>query len=237
MKPAPFGAGFLNSMGLILCLETSTTQCSVGLARDGQLLLFKEENSQQYKHSEWLHSFIQELLQEAQVKIGELHAVAVGKGPGSYTGLRIGVSAAKGLCFAQDLKLIALPTLDVLARQVQVQKGVIIPLLDARRMEVYSKVLDPLYNEIRSTQAEIIDAHSFEEYKGSGAVLIGPGAEKCRAELGERHFDYNTEALPSAREMAALAEEYFRAEQFENLAYFEPYYLKDFVLQKPKSKN
>ena len=229
MEPA-----FLNYMGLILCLETSTTQCSVGLAREGQLLFLKEENSSQYMHSEWLHSFIGQVLKESGVARKSLDAVAVGKGPGSYTGLRIGVSAAKGLCFALDIPLIALPTLDVLARQVQVQEGVIIPLLDARRMEVYSKVLDPLYNEVRSTEAEIIDAHSFEEYRGIGAVLIGPGAEKCRAELREHHFEYNTEALPSVRQMASLAEEYFQAEQFENLAYFEPYYLKDFVLQKPK---
>ena len=124
-------------MALILCLETSTTQCSVGLAKDGQLIALKEENSEQYMHSEWLHVFIEKLLEEAGVVVSDLDAVAVGKGPGSYTGLRIGVSAAKGLCFAQNLKLIALPTLDVLARQIEAQ-GVLVPLLDARRMEVYS---------------------------------------------------------------------------------------------------
>ena len=230
------GPAFLNYMGLILCLETSTTQCSVGLAREGQLLFLKEENSSQYMHSEWLHSFIQEVLQAARVEVGDLDGVAVGKGPGSYTGLRIGVSAAKGLCFAQDLKLIALPTLDVLAREVEVEQGVIIPLLDARRMEVYSKVLDPSYREIRKTKAEVIDNHAFQEYREAGAVLIGPGAEKCRELLGDQSFEYSTDALPSARQMAPLAEAYFQAEQFEDLAYFEPFYLKDFVLQKPKLK-
>ena len=187
-------------------------------------------------HSEWLHVFIEKLLEEAGVKVSDLDAVAVGKGPGSYTGLRIGVSAAKGLCFAQNLKLIALPTLDILARQIEAQ-GVLVPLLDARRMEVYSKVLDSDFQELRTTDAEVIDEHSFEAFRGKQTVhLIGPGAEKCRAMLGEEGLKYHTEALPSARQMAAYAQEKLEREEVEDVAYFEPYYLKDFVLQKPKPK-
>lgn len=224
-------------MGLILCLETSTTQCSVALARDGELLGLKEENSSQYMHSEWLHVFIEGLLKDCGVSAADLSAVAVGMGPGSYTGLRIGVSTAKGLCFAQDLKLIALPTLDVLAHQVRRVEGVLIPLLDARRMEVYSKVLDATYLEIRSTEAEVISPDSFSDYrKGEHLHLIGPGAEKCREILGEEGITYYSDLLPSATQMIDLAQAKFSAGEFEDVAYFEPYYLKDFVLQKPKAK-
>jgi tRNA threonylcarbamoyladenosine biosynthesis protein TsaB len=223
-------------MALILCLETSTTQCSVGLARDGQLIALKEEKSEQYMHSEWLHVFIEQVLEEAGVEVSVLDAVAVGKGPGSYTGLRIGVSAAKGLCFAQNLKLIALPTLDILARQIEAH-GVLIPLLDARRMEVYSKVLDSDFRELRATDAEVIDEHSFKAFRGDQTVyLIGPGAEKCREVLGEEGVCYHTETLPSVRQMAAMAQEKYERDEVEDVAYFEPYYLKDFVLQKPKPK-
>lgn len=227
---------FFIPMALILCLETSTTQCSVGLAKDGQLIALKEENSEQYMHSEWLHVFIEKLLEEAGVAVSDLDAVAVGKGPGSYTGLRIGVSAAKGLCFAQNLKLIALPTLDVLARQIEAE-GVLVPLLDARRMEVYSKVLDSDFRELRTTDAEVIDEHSFDAFRGQQTVhLIGPGAEKCREILGEEGIQYHREALPSASQMAALAQEKLERDEVEDVAYFEPYYLKDFVMQKPKPK-
>jgi len=224
-------------MALILCIETSTTQCSVALAKEGELLGLKEENSSQYMHSEWLHVFIETLLKDCGVSFDELTAVAVGMGPGSYTGLRIGVSTAKGLCFAQDLKLIALPTLDILAHQVNEVEGVLIPLLDARRMEVYSKVLDSAHKEIRSTEAEVINSDSFSGYRKEEHLhLIGPGAEKCREILGEEGISYYPDLLPSAAQMIGLAQAKFSAGEFEDVAYFEPYYLKDFVLQKPKVK-
>ncbi len=224
-------------MALILCIETSTTQCSVALAKEGELLGLKEENSSQYMHSEWLHVFIETLLKDCGVSFDELTAVAVGMGPGSYTGLRIGVSTAKGLCFAQDLKLIALPTLDILAHQVNEVEGVLIPLLDARRMEVYSKVLDSAHKEIRSTEAEVINSDSFSGYRKEEHLhLIGPGAEKCREILGEEGISYYPDLLPSAAQMIGLAQAKFSAGEFEDVAYFEPYYLKDFVLQKPKAK-
>jgi len=224
-------------MALILCIETSTTQCSVALAKEGELLGLKEENSSRYMHSEWLHVFIETLLKDCGVSFDELTAVAVGMGPGSYTGLRIGVSTAKGLCFAQDLKLIALPTLDILAHQVNEVEGVLIPLLDARRMEVYSKVLDSAHKEIRSTEAEVINSDSFSGYRKEEHLhLIGPGAEKCREILGEEGISYYPDLLPSAVQMIGLAQAKFSAGEFEDVAYFEPYYLKDFVLQKPKVK-
>ena len=224
-------------MALILCIETSTTQCSVALAKEGELLGLKEENSSRYMHSEWLHVFIETLLKDCGVSFDELTAVAVGMGPGSYTGLRIGVSTAKGLCFAQDLNLIALPTLDILAHQVNEVEGVLIPLLDARRMEVYSKVLDSAHKEIRSTEAEVINSDSFSGYRKEEHLhLIGPGAEKCREILGEEGISYYPDLLPSAVQMIGLAQAKFSAGEFEDVAYFEPYYLKDFVLQKPKVK-
>lgn len=188
-------------------------------------------------HSEWLHVFIETLLKDCGVSFDELTAVAVGMGPGSYTGLRIGVSTAKGLCFAQDLKLIALPTLDILAHQVNEVEGVLIPLLDARRMEVYSKVLDSTHNEIRTTEAEVISSDSFHDYRKEEHLhLIGPGAEKCQEILGEDGISYYPDLLPSAAQMIGLAQAKFSAGEFEDVAYFEPYYLKDFVLQKPKAK-
>src|SRR5690554_3358036 len=151
-------------MAIILCLETATTNCSVALSVDGKIVSVKEENSQKFSHSEKLHVFIEAVLEEANLDRSQLNAIAVGKRPGSYTGLRIGVSAAKGLCFALDIPLIATLTLEVLAQQVKESDCYIIPLLDARRMEVYSAVFNSDKSEIRETAAEILTENSFEDY-------------------------------------------------------------------------
>ena len=149
-------------MGLILNIETATTNCSVSLAKDGELVSLKEHNTPNYSHSEQLHVFIRDVVEQASLQLSDLNAIAVSKGPGSYTGLRIGVSAVKGLCFAMDIPLISVSTLESMAYQSKF-KGFdyIIPLLDARRMEVYSKVFDKEMNVIRDTKAEIIDEKSF----------------------------------------------------------------------------
>ncbi len=225
-------------MALILNLETATTNCSVSIARDGDLLILKEHNTPNYSHSEQLHVFIQEVLKEAKVSINQLDAIAISKGPGSYTGLRIGVSTAKGLCFALNLPLISIATLESMAHQVKIEKSTsIISLLDARRMEVYAAVYDHQYTEIGETKAEIVEGTSFASFAKNGKVLlIGSGAEKCREILAHPNFDYNTSIIPSAREMCALSYAKFIAKDFEDVAYFEPYYLKDFILQTKAKK-
>tara|TARA_R110000868_G_scaffold193443_1_gene438365 strand:- start:10017 stop:10688 length:672 start_codon:yes stop_codon:yes gene_type:complete len=223
-------------MTMILNLETATTNCSVSIASNGEVIVLKEDNSPNYSHSEQLHVFVQEALKEASLTFKDISAIAVSKGPGSYTGLRIGVSAAKGLCFSLDLPLISVSTLESLAKLGLGKKyDFIIPLLDARRMEVYSTVFDEEGNNIRETRAEIIQKESFLEYAQKGKVLlIGDGAEKCRSLLEHPNFNYES-ALPTAKEMAKISYKKFKASEFENTAYFEPYYLKDFMLQGKKT--
>ncbi|GGW29565.1 tRNA (adenosine(37)-N6)-threonylcarbamoyltransferase complex dimerization subunit type 1 TsaB [Arenibacter certesii] len=223
-------------MAIILNLETATTNCSVSIAKNGKLILLKEDNSPNYSHSEKLHIFIQEALQEASLSFNDLSAIAVSKGPGSYTGLRIGVSAAKGLCFSLDIPLISIPTLESLANQaIQNTYKYVIPLLDARRMEVYSAVFNSKREQIRETKAEIVEEGHFKEYAEQGAVLlIGDGAEKCKDMLNHPNFTFRA-ALPTALEMGELSNKKFKVGDFEDVAYFEPYYLKDFILQSKKS--
>ena len=219
-------------MALLLCIETATTNCSVALAKDGVVIALKEDYNKQYSHAERLHIFIQEILKENRFSPEDLDAVAVSKGPGSYTGLRIGVSAAKGLCFSLDVPLISVPTLTSLAHQVSKEAGdFIFPLLDARRMEVYTAGFDSDKREIMVTQAKILDETSFDDYLEKGVVsFIGDGVEKFKNICTHRNARFIEEKLPSAREMAVLAHEKFLGEEFEDVAYFEPYYLKDFLL-------
>jgi tRNA threonylcarbamoyladenosine biosynthesis protein TsaB len=215
---------------MILCIETATTNCSVALGKEGALVALKEDYSNNYSHAERLHLFIDEILKENGVEPKELSAIAVSKGPGSYTGLRIGVSAAKGLCFSLDLPLISVPTLTSLARQVEAEKGqFIIPLLDARRMEVYTACFSADMQQLFDTRAEILTPESFKEYLDKGKVsFIGNGVEKFREICGHTNAEFISGKLPSAGEMVQLAEEKFQKGDFEDVAYFEPYYLKDF---------
>ena len=226
-------------MGLILNLETSSTNCSVCIAKDGVMLALKELNSANYSHAEKLHVFIEEVIKEAAIKLEDLDAIAVSKGPGSYTGLRIGVSAAKGLCYALDIPLISVSTLKSMAAQLDIinDEAIIIPVLDARRMEVYSAVFDNQLHQIRETKAEIIDEQSFEKYISSNFVhFLGSGAEKIKGIFKNDNLTFHLDVVPSAKEMASISFEKFKNKDFENVAYFEPYYLKDFVLQQKKEK-
>tara|TARA_R110000744_G_scaffold379789_1_gene498751 strand:+ start:7796 stop:8476 length:681 start_codon:yes stop_codon:yes gene_type:complete len=225
-------------MGILLNLETSSTNCSVCVAKDGEILAIRELNSANYSHAEKLHIFIEEVMQEASLKMEDLEAVAVSKGPGSYTGLRIGVSAAKGLSYALGIPLISVSTLKSMASQVKIKEGeVMIPVLDARRMEVYSSVFDENCNEIRETKAEIIDENSFHEYINAKHIhFLGSGAEKIKELFPLKSITYHCEVVPSAKEMTSISSEKFNASDFEDVAYFEPYYLKDFVLQTKKAK-
>ena len=222
-------------MATILNLETATTNCSVSIARDGKTIALLEDNSPRYSHAEKLHLFIERCLQETKIELEDLDAVAVSKGPGSYTGLRIGVSAAKGLCYSLDIPLISIDTLASMAHSVQADEGYIIPLLDARRMEVYAAVFDHEYKEIRPTWAEIVNENSFAEFlKDKPLYLIGSGAEKCKEVLMDDQIIFDPSVLPSAGIMSNLSFDQFEKGQFENTAYFEPFYLKDFIVTQPK---
>ncbi|MEH6763847.1 MAG: tRNA (adenosine(37)-N6)-threonylcarbamoyltransferase complex dimerization subunit type 1 TsaB [Aequorivita antarctica] len=218
-------------MAIILCLETATTNCSVAIAVDGEIKAIREENNQKFSHAEKLHIFIDEVLKEAKIDKKNLDAVAVSKGPGSYTGLRIGVSAAKGLCFALNIPLISTPTLEVLVQQVQCENCFIIPLLDARRMEVYSAVFNSEKKQIRETKAEILNENSFIDYLKEGkTIFIGDGALKFKEICKIENSIFQLDAFPSSTDMACLAEAKYKISDTENVAYFEPYYLKEFML-------
>ncbi len=224
-------------MGIILNIETATKNCSVSLSKNEEILSLKELNEGKFSHSEKLHSFILEVLDSAGLSMGDLDAVAVSKGPGSYTGLRIGVSAAKGLCFALNKPLISVPTLENIALQISLKEDELaVPLLDARRMEVYSAVYDKDHRQIRATEAEIISETSFQGFLKKGIVyFVGDGAEKCKEVIRHDNARFLPSVYPSAREMAIIAARKFKSEDFEDVAYFEPFYLKDFVAGKPKN--
>jgi tRNA threonylcarbamoyladenosine biosynthesis protein TsaB len=221
-------------MTFILNIETSTKQCSVSVALNGRTIAIKEMANEGYSHAEKLHVFIDDVLQEAQVKASSLNAIAVSQGPGSYTGLRIGISAAKGLCFALDIPLIAIDTLKVLASQVKHSENKIIPMLDARRMEVYSAIFDSDCNQIRETRAEILDDTSFTDIQVP-VFVVGDCQDKCKTMLTYEKFIFLDKIqFPSANEMSSLSFEKFKMNEFEDLAYFTPLYLKEFLITKSK---
>jgi len=223
-------------MAKILCLDTTTTNCSVTLSENGKILATKENVDQGYSHAEKLHLYIEAVLLHCKWDKQELDAVAVSMGPGSYTGLRIGVSAAKGLCFALEIPLIAIPTLQSLACKVPIFKySYIVPMLDARRMEVYSAVFSGAIESIRETKAEVLTETSFLEYLEKGTVIfLGNGVEKFRAICHHPKATFLEKELPSSKQMASLAFLKYEKNDFADLAYFEPYYLKDFITTKAK---
>lgn len=223
-------------MGIILNIETATKNCSVSLSEEDKILTLVELNEGQFSHAEKLHTFILEVLKTAHKSMSDIDAVSVSKGPGSYTGLRIGVSAVKGLCFSLELPLISIPTLTSMATSIQVDRGdLIVSMLDARRMEVYAAVFDSKYQQIDETKAVIIDENSFNYFLHKGKVyFIGDGAAKCKDILAHKNAVFMETIFPSAKEMGRLAYEKYLRKDFEDLAYFEPYYLKDFVAGKPK---
>ena len=225
---------------LLLSLDTSTTVCSVALHQDGSLLgsyeLFTERTS-----SAMLTTLISNVVEHTGYTLSELDAIAVAKGPGSYTGLRIGVSTAKGLCFSLDKPLLAINTLAAMSEQIRAfypATHVLCPMIDARRMEVYCAFYHALDgSELQPTEAVIIDEHSFSEWLGRGPVIFfGDGAGKCRAIIGQHPNAVFLDQLiqPSARTVGFLATQAFAAEQFEDIAAFEPFYLKDFMATVPR---
>lgn len=215
-------------MCYILNIETATKNCSVSLAKNGETLILKEFVGEGYTHAEKLHVFINEAVTEAGIKFTELSAVAVSMGPGSYTGLRIGVSAAKGLCYALSLPLIAIDTLSLLAHKISINEGVIIPMIDARRMEVYSAVYDKEYKQVRDIKAEVITEALFDSIKGT-IHLLGDGAAKCKEILKGDKYIYHDVLYPSSAEMSKLSYNKYKISDTVDVAYFEPFYLKDFI--------
>ena len=217
-------------MAYILNIETSTTNCSVALSQNGIVVGIKEDNNLEYSHAERLHVYIDEVLKVAKISINQLEAIAVSKGPGSYTGLRIGVSAAKGLSYALNIPLISVPTLEALAHQIEIPKGAIVAMLDARRMEVYSAIYDANYNETRATEAEVLTPDSYQELlKSSIVYFVGNGVAKTKDLITHKNAQFIENKLPSAKEMCVLSYSKFKSNTFEDIAYFEPYYLKDFI--------
>ncbi len=217
-------------MAIILCIETATTNCSVALSVNGSVIALKEDNSAQYSHAERLHAYIEEVLALSEIDKSQLDAIAVSKGPGSYTGLRIGVSAAKGLCYALDKPLVSILTLESLSYQLTEMEGCHVAMLDARRMEVYAAVFSSEGKEIRNTKAEVLTSESFLEFLEQGVVyFIGNGVDKFEKICNHKNANFVKDKLPSSREMGRLAELKYKKNEIEDVAYFEPYYLKDFI--------
>ena len=201
----------------ILNLETATKNCSVSISGNGATLASKELSEEQFNHAEKLHLFIKEILEEQQLSLHDLQAVAVSKGPGSYTGLRIGVSSAKGLCFALDIPLIAVDTLAILAAQLQVASGAIVPMIDARRMEVFTQVFNAEKQAVSEPHALIVTQDSLKEL-GDEIHLIGDGASKCKEVLNSGQFIYHDEIIyPSANEMSRLSFEKYTKKDFADV--------------------
>ena len=232
-------------MALILCIETGTDICSVGIVDNGKLISLRESDSGR-DHAKKVAVFVDELLSENNIDPQQIDAVAVGEGPGSYTGLRIGVSFAKGLCYGLGKPLIAVSSLAALtAVAIEDYKAGILdiknwdsallcPMIDARRMEVYTQIFDSNANPLNSVSAEVVDENTLAEYRAKidNFVVFGSGAAKCAEVLGAELIDIT----PSVRGMAAIAEKKYANGEFVDVAYFEPYYLKDFVVTTSKKK-
>ena len=233
-------------MSLILCIETGTDVCSVGIARDGELLSLRESDEGR-DHARKVGVFVDELLRETGFAPDDLDAVAVGRGPGSYTGLRIGVSFAKGLCYGLRKPLLAVGSLDALVEVAREdyeagilavddwQHARLCPMVDARRMEVYAQVFDSQGTPLTDVSAEVVSEESFAAYRQAGEpfVIFGSGARKCADLLAGATF---VEVTPSARGLARLAQQALDEGRTEDIAYFEPFYLKDFVVTTSKKR-
>ena len=218
-------------MSLILAVETTTKNCSVALFENEILICFKEQNSSKYIHSECLTIFIQDVMFKAKKNMTDLDSIAVSKGPGSFTGLRIGTSTAKGLCYSLDIPLIAVSTLQNMALTVSKIKKYkyFCPMIDARRMEVYSSLYDQFNNEVREIRADVVDENTYAEFLTEKVLFFGDGAMKCKEIINNKNACFYDGVFPSAKEMGELINYKYANKYFEDIAYYEPYYLKDFV--------
>lgn len=227
-------------MATILSIDTSTNPCSVAIAHNGKVLYDKTDINGQ-NHSKLLGIFVQEVLDQLKQEGGQLDAVALSEGPGSYTGLRIGASFAKGFCYGRDLPLILIPTLQVMAQQLMLQQvptsGVLCPMIDARRMEVYSAIYTPDLTNLQPAEPVIVDSNSYAQWLNKEVVwFFGNGADKCKEVLTHSNARFVSGIYPQASAMSQLAEQAYHQGRFANLAYFEPFYLKEFQATAPKNK-
>lgn len=226
-------------MALILNIETSSENCSVSLAKDGIVLSLKEERSEKYIHSESLHPFIKSVMDDSGHSLSDLEAVAVDKGPGSYTGLRIGVSAVKGLCYPLEIPMISATALDILVNEFtsthdMKPNDLLVPMLDARRMEVYTAIFSSKHTQISMIEARIMEEGSLDHLEADNIYVFGTGAAKCEQVLSGPRFKFDGPEYPSAAALASISDKKFQESKFEDLAYFEPFYLKEFIAGKPK---
>lgn len=221
----------------ILHIETSSRNCSVAISDGEELLCLCEEVSENYKQSESLHTFVEWALEGAEISLKDIEAISLGKGPGSYTGLRIGAASAKGFCYGLKVPLIAVNSLETMIEPFLGQNyDIIIPLIDARRMEVYCAVYDGNSGKmISETEAKILDEQSFKELEGKKILFVGDGAKKAQEILQISNADFNQKVYPSAKYLIKKSVEKFNRQDFEDVAYFEPFYLKDFHGVKKKS--
>ena len=221
---------------MLLCIETSGKNCSVALFEGLQLVSIREVHTEQFSHSENLHVFIEQVLKESNLQPKAIKAIAISAGPGSYTGLRIGVATAKGLCYGWDIPLIALPTLRILAEQVSYEFTdieYIIPMIDARRMEVFTAVYSHDFSPILGERAEILTESTFDTYLNKGkTIFLGDGITKFQAICKHKNAYFWENKFPSAKQMGRLALEKYQAQAFEDIVYFEPFYLKEVYLVK-----
>jgi tRNA threonylcarbamoyladenosine biosynthesis protein TsaB len=225
-------------MSFILSLETSARVCSVAIHDDEKLIATSEIHIEQ-SHASKLAVLIEEVKNKAGIEFNQLSAVAISSGPGSYTGLRIGTSTAKGLCFALNLPLIAIGSLELLAFQMKSQNrqnAYLCPMIDARRMEVYCLIADSGLNIIRPTEAKVIEEDSFKEYLDQNQVLFfGDGSDKCKEKIVHMNAQFISGIYPQAAELGFLAFRKFNKNEIEDLVSFEPHYLKEFMIRQPKS--
>lgn len=223
-------------MALLLCIETSTKVCSVAIGNNDELLVYKEMNSGEFSHAENLNYFIEACLNDSKISFDQLDAVAISEGPGSYTGLRIGTSTAKGICYAKDIPLIGVSTLQAMSYgALELTKAeYLAPMIDARRMEVFNAIYDRQLDVVKEISADVLDSKSYKAFMNVPIAFFGDGAVKWQG-LAEPHDHvFFIDVLPSARHMISLAYKKFKKQDFVDLAYFEPFYLKDFIAGKPK---
>lgn len=227
-------------MSCILNIETSTNVCSVAVSENGACI-FNKEDREGPNHAVLLGVFVEEALSFIDSHAIPLDAVAVSCGPGSYTGLRIGLSMAKGICYGRDVKLIAIPTLELMCvplllnDKVAEDNALLCPMLDARRMEVYAQITNTALQTVKETSADIVEANTYDEYLQNNVVyFFGNGADKCKEVITHPNARFIEDIVPLAKNMFPLAEKRMAEERFEDVAYFVPFYLKDFVAKEAK---
>lgn len=227
-------------MSCILNIETSTNVCSIALSQDG-VCLYEDVNMEGPSHAQVLAGYVKNAVSFADSHAIPIDAIAISKGPGSYTGLRIGVSEAKGVAYGRDAKLLSVPTLKLLTVPILLgheelpEDALLCPMIDARRMEVYCALYDRALNEVVQTQALVIDSDSFKDYLDKQPIyFMGNGADKCVETIQHPNAHFIKNIVPRAKNMIPLAEMAMAKEQFEDVAYFEPFYLKEFVATKSK---